>query len=370
MPLIKTEPGVRIKSEHEARFHFSSIPRPPVSSVYVKQEDCKPPSVFVKQEDRKPDFFLSPNYGPSRRHRRFRHARNFMVHRLRYGKTIRAHYNHSESTVVFTLSDGAASVIDDFPEEGHQAEETIFQRLQRANFNIQPIEPSGFLCREVQRQLSVCQSSPPKVISTAVQRTSGNIHAPEAIAKQEQTNSESKSLASTVHAKPAPLPASFFGRPQPATHILQVTSSTPVPQKPSESIFDISRPKDQSNIFSHPIPPKHRSSPSLKSSSDLTSGLAVGCGNQSTRSPRSIFSHSFSATESPFSSKSALWPTESFTGSSFLNPTTGPDVFASSLAATVKPSSEVIIIDSSPESSPAYSPQTKKRAAENQARSA
>ncbi|KAK3496003.1 hypothetical protein B0T13DRAFT_489598 [Neurospora crassa] len=332
MPLIKTEPGVRIKSEHEDRFDFSSIPRPPVSSVYVKQEDCKSPSVLVKQEDRKPvsSSFWHPLSLWLTRHRRFRHARNCMVHRIRYGETIRAHYNHSESTVKFILSDGAASVIDDFPEEGHQAEEMIFQRLHRAKFNIQPIEPSGFLCREIQRQLS----------------------APEAIAKQEQTNSESKYLASTVHAKPPPLPASFFGRPQPATHTQQVTFSTPI-----------------SPTFSYPIPPKHRSSPSLNFSSDLTSGLAVGCGNQSTRSPRSMFSHSFSGTESPFPGKSALWPTESFNGFSLFNPTAGPDVFASSLAATVKPSPEVIVIDSSPESSPAYPPQTKKRAAENQARS-
>lgn len=72
-----------------------------------------------------------------------------------------------------------------------------------------------------------------------------------------------------------------------------------------------------------------------------------------------MFSHSFSATESPFSSKSALWPTESFNGFSLFNPTADPDVFASSLAATVKPSSEVIVIDSSPELSPAYSPPDK-----------
>ncbi|KAJ4383732.1 hypothetical protein N0V85_008445 [Neurospora sp. IMI 360204] len=373
MPPIKTEPGVRIKSEHEARFDFSSIPRPPV------------PSAPVKQEDRKPDFSSSTYDGQSRRRRRFRHANNFMVHRLRGGETIRAHYNQSESTVVFTLSHGAAAIIDDFPEEGDRAEDMIFQRLRRANFSIQPIEPSGFLCRE----LSISLFGPPKVVSVQVERIPGHKHAPEAVAKQEHVRSESKHVAPTIpsfaehmqhgHAKSPPLSASSSSRSQPAAHIPQVPSSTPVLEKPSEGILDMFKPKEQSKTFSHHIPSENRSS-SLDSSSDLTSGVA-GFDNQNTRSSRSAFSHlfSFSETKSPFSSKlpvpgkPAISSTNSSTTFSLFGPSAGPNLFARPpaphprpfaqipppdapvLAAAVKPAPEVIVIDSSPKSSAASS---------------
>ncbi|KAK3356279.1 hypothetical protein B0H65DRAFT_73739 [Neurospora tetraspora] len=369
---IKTEPGVVIKSEHEARFDFS-IPRPPV------------PSAPVKQEDRKPDLFSSTYDGQSRRRRRFRHANNFMVHRLRHGETIRAHYNQSESTVVFTLSRGAAAAIDGFPEEGHRAEEMIFQRLRRANFNIQPTESSGFLCRKVQRLLSLLLSGPSDVVSVEVEQIFGHSHAPEAVSKQEQTKSESKPVAPTIpsfaehiqhgHVKPPPLSASSSGRSQPAAHIPQVPSSTPVLQKPSEGIFDMFRPKEQSKIFSHHIASENRSSPSLDSSSNLTSSLFGGSGDQSTRSSRSVFSHSFSETKSPVPSKPAIWPTNSSILPSLFGSSGATSLFVVKLplpnttvpAAAVKPAPEVIVIDSSPKSSPAsflQQPLPKKRAAE------
>ncbi|KAK3397446.1 hypothetical protein B0T20DRAFT_220564 [Sordaria brevicollis] len=151
MPPIKTEPGVRIKPEHEPRFDFSSIPRAPVPSAPVKREHHTQQEDRVKHEDRKPDLSSSTHNSQSRRRPRFksRHSKNYMVYRLRAGETIRAQYRRSEGTVVFTLSSRATDILEDFPEEADRAEENIFDRLRRAHFNIRPIEPSGFLYRKI-----------------------------------------------------------------------------------------------------------------------------------------------------------------------------------------------------------------------------
>ncbi|CCC05413.1 hypothetical protein SMACR_09087 [Sordaria macrospora] len=318
---IKTEPGLKIKSEHEARFDFSSIPQPPV------------PSAPGKQEDRKP--------------------------------------------------------------------EKIFERLRKAHFNIKPTEPSGFLCRKVHHLLfhsrGLCD-----IISVKVERISEHGHAPRPTVKQEQVNKERGAVFDRTNGqtKPPSPSTSSFGRSQPATYMSQVSSSAPALHNPFQHGFDMLTPKEQPTTVAHPVAPKGTSSPFFGSSSALTSvavadsglfgntlspvkrnslfDLSTGAGSGLLKktSPPNLPSFTFSTPTVPDAAAGLFGKTPPPANRSSLfghSTAAGSGLFGKPssserplLAATTKVVPEVIVIDSSPESSPTPSPRrslSKERAA-------
>ncbi|KAK3954933.1 hypothetical protein QBC32DRAFT_382389 [Pseudoneurospora amorphoporcata] len=290
--------------------------------------------------------------------------------------------------------------------------ERIFERLRKAHFNIEPTEPSGFLCRKVEHLLF------------------GSRESRDTISVKEQFNSERESVTARIpnitgprqngNTKAPSSSTSSSPRSQPATSMSQVPYPS-VSHNKSQGMFDMFRPKEQSTTIAHPVAPEGTFSPSFGSSSTLTSGLLFkDSGNQITDnlsksslgppsssttfslfdpSPgpnpfrtlppnRSLFGPSTIAHSGFFgrpSSSTLFGPSTVGNSGLFAKPQSpnrsrfAPSTVADSgifgkppspnrplLAATTKPVPEVIDIDSSPESSPPSSPQkppSKERAA-------
>lgn len=230
-----------------------------------------------------------------------------MIHRLRDGETIRAQYRQSEGAVVFTLSSRAPTILEEFPDEADRAEERIFQRLQRAHFHIRPTEPSGFLYRKMRHaRVAYKDGVSQTVLDVEVEHMSEHSEAEGEFVSERTPNFGA--LGRGEHTEP---PSSFESPSvnfPPAAHPLQISSTF---GEPSQGISAIFRLKERAGTDVSQVAPEN-------SSSSTSFGFPFA------QEVPSVFG-------TPHYPLSIPHPRP---------------------ASSVKPAQEVIVIDSSPESSP------------------
>ncbi|KAJ0122618.1 hypothetical protein J7T55_003133 [Diaporthe amygdali] len=142
-PFIKPDPDAkRVKREGgDDNFSLSSIPMAPPSAAFASSNSF---TIAPKTEvgDHKP-LSLAPNYGGATLNNRKRKFGN-TIKAWRGNVCVSAHFNKRNMEVDFTIR-------GTYPKQwpSMEVEAEIFERLNKAKFEIQPAENWGFLDRKV-----------------------------------------------------------------------------------------------------------------------------------------------------------------------------------------------------------------------------
>ncbi|KAK2597232.1 hypothetical protein N8I77_013093 [Diaporthe amygdali] len=143
-PFIKPDPDAkRVKREGgDDNLSLSSIPMAPPSAAFASSNFS---TIAPKTEvgDHKP-LSLAPNYGGTAVNNRNRKFGGNAIKAWRGNDCVSAHFDKRTMEVDFTIRSA-------FPKQwpSMDVETEIFERLNRAKFDIQPAEDWGFLDRKV-----------------------------------------------------------------------------------------------------------------------------------------------------------------------------------------------------------------------------
>ncbi|KAL1873549.1 hypothetical protein Daus18300_003912 [Diaporthe australafricana] len=140
-PFIKPDPGAkRVKREGDGNFSLSSIPMAPPPAFASSTSSAIVPK--FESGDRKP---LGPtaNFGETSGNNRKRKFFGKTIRAVRDDDWVSCHFNKSAMVVEFVMHCALSKKWSSM-----DVEQELFQRLNKAKFDIQPSEDWGFLDRK------------------------------------------------------------------------------------------------------------------------------------------------------------------------------------------------------------------------------